>query len=219
MQERIVVGLDIGTTKVCAVVAAPDEMGRVNILGLGEAPSEGLNRGVVVNIDKTVQAIRKAVNDAAHAAGVQVESVVVGIAGDHIQSFQSRGVVTISSKNGIISPKDVARLLEDTTHVALPTDRRILHVVPQEFIVDGQDGVVDPVGMSGVRLEANVHIISGLVTAARKCSATHVATPPGAPSPEVTVLCCLVPSPEFSQALWSTRPDHLCRFRVRFLCN
>lgn len=167
MQERIVVGLDIGTTKVCAVVAAPDEMGRVNILGLGEAPSEGLNRGVVVNIDKTVQAIRKAVNDAAHAAGVQVESVVVGIAGDHIQSFQSRGVVTISNKNGIISPKDVARLLEDTTHVALPADRRILHVVPQEFIVDGQDGVLDPVGMSGVRLEANVHIISGLVTAAR----------------------------------------------------
>lgn len=167
MQERIVVGLDIGTTKVCAVVAAPDDLGRVNILGVGVAPSDGLNRGVVVNIDRTVQAIRKAVDDAAHAAGVVVESVVVGIAGDHIQSFQSRGVVTISNKNGIITSKDVARLLEDTTHVALPPDRKILHVVPQEFIVDGQDGVADPVGMSGVRLEANVHIISGLVTAAR----------------------------------------------------
>ena len=167
MQERIVVGLDIGTTKVCAVVAAPDELGRVNILGVGVAPSDGLNRGVVVNIESTVQAIRKAVNEAAHAAGVVVESVVVGIAGDHIQSFQSRGVITISNSNKIISPADVKRLLDDTTRVALPPDRKILHVLPQEFIVDGQDGVADPVGMSGVRLEANVHIISGLVTAAR----------------------------------------------------
>ncbi len=167
MNERIVVGVDIGTTKVCAVVAAVDDLNRINILGVGVAESDGLNRGVVVNIDKTVAAVQRAVNDAEHAAGVTVRSVVVGIAGDHVQSFQSRGVITISNRDGEISSRDVQRLLEDTTHVAMPADREILHVIPQEFIVDGQDGVADPVGMSGVRLEANVHIITGLVSAAK----------------------------------------------------
>ncbi len=167
MNERIVVGVDIGTTKVCAVVAAADEMNRVNILGVGVAESDGLNRGVVVNIDKTVASLRAAVSEAERAAGIQVRNVIVGIAGDHIQSFQSRGVITISNRDGEITRRDVERLLEDTTHVALPADREILHVIPQEFIVDGQDGVADPVGMSGIRLEANVHIITGLVSAAR----------------------------------------------------
>jgi cell division protein FtsA len=167
MNERIVVGVDIGTTKVGAVVAAADGMDRVNILGVGVAESEGLNRGVVVNIDKTVAAVKEAVREAEHAAGVSVSRVVVGIAGDHIQSFQSRGVVTISNRDGEITQRDVDRLLEDTMHVAMPADREILHVIPQEFIVDGQDGVADPVGMSGVRLEANVHIITGLVSAAK----------------------------------------------------
>ena len=166
MDEEIVVGLDIGTTKVCAVVAAEDELEGINILGVGVAPSEGLNRGVVVNIDKTVSAIREAVGKAERAAGVTVENVIVGIAGDHVQSFQSRGVIT-THREGIITQHDVQRLLEDTTHVAMPADRKILHVLPQEYIVDGQDGVVDPVGMSGVRLEANVHIVTGLVSAAR----------------------------------------------------
>src|SRR6056297_784163 len=165
MNENIVVGVDIGTTKVCAVVAAEDDLGRVNILGVGMAPSDGLNRGVVVNIDRTVNAVREAVEEAERAAGVEVQNVIVGIAGDHVQSFQTRGVVTIRS--GEITQKDVQRLLEDTMHVALPADREILHVIPQEFIVDGQDGVADPVGMSGVRLEANVHIITGLVSAAK----------------------------------------------------
>ncbi len=167
MNERIVVGVDIGTTKVCAVVASADEMNRVNILGVGVAESDGLNRGVVVNIDKTVASLQAALHEAERTAGIQARQVIVGIAGDHIQSFQSRGVITISNRDGEITRRDVERLLEDTTHVALPADREILHVIPQEFIVDGQDGVADPVGMSGVRLEANVHIITGLVSAAK----------------------------------------------------
>ena len=166
MDEEIVVGLDIGTTKVCAVVAAEDELEGINILGVGVASSEGLNRGVVVNIDKTVAAIKEAIGKAERAAGVTAEKVIVGIAGDHVQSFQSRGVIT-THRDGVITEHDVQRLLEDTTHVAMPADRKILHVLPQEYIVDGQDGVVDPVGMSGVRLEANVHIVTGLVSAAR----------------------------------------------------
>ena len=166
MHGEIVVGLDIGTTKVCAVVAAEDELDGINILGVGIAESEGLNRGVVVNIDKTVAAIQEAVGKAERAAGIEVRSVIVGIAGDHVQSFQSRGVIT-THREGEITQRDVQRLLEDTTHVAMPADREILHVLPQEYIVDGQDGVVDPVGMNGVRLEANVHIVTGLVSAAR----------------------------------------------------
>ncbi len=167
MNDRIIVGMDIGTTKVCAVVGAADSLERVNVLGMGLAESEGLNRGVVVNIDKTVAAVQEAIERAERAAGVSVESVIVGIAGDHVQSFQSRGVVTIADRDKEISRQDVQRLVEDTTHVAMPADREILHVIPQEFIVDGQDGVLDPVGMSGVRLEANVHIITGLVSAAK----------------------------------------------------
>ncbi len=166
MDGEIVVGLDIGTTKICAVVAAEDDLEGINILGVGIAESEGLNRGVVVNIDKTVAAIQEAVEKAERAAGVTVHSVIVGIAGDHVQSFQSRGVIT-THRDGVITQHDVQRLLEDTTHVAMPADREILHVLPQEYIVDGQDGVVDPIGMSGVRLEANVHIVTGLVSAAR----------------------------------------------------
>lgn len=163
--ERIVVGVDIGTTKICAVVASADAYDRVHVRGVGVAPSDGLNRGVVVNIDKTVAAVQKAIAEAEHTAGVRTKSVVVGIAGDHIQSFQSRGVITVAG--GEIDRADVRRLLDDTRHVAMPADREILHVLPQEFIVDGQDGVADPVGMSGMRLEANVHIITGLVSAAK----------------------------------------------------
>lgn len=165
--HRIVVGLDIGTTKICAVVATADDLDRINVLGVGIAESDGLNRGVVVNIDRTVAAVREAIGEAERCAGVKVRSVNVGIAGDHVQSFQSRGVVTIANRDEEIGERDVLRLLEDTTHVAMPADREILHVIPQEFIVDGQDGVADPVGMSGVRLEANVHIITGLVSAAK----------------------------------------------------
>jgi cell division protein FtsA len=178
--EEIIVGLDIGTTKVCAIVASsestddtnpapgePVKHGRINILGIGRSPSDGLTRGVVTNIDKTVRSIQTAVADAESQSGVKITSVAVGIAGDHIQSFQSRGVIAISGPEKEITQADVDRLIEDTKRVALPADRKIIHVIPQEFIIDGQDGVYDPVGMSGVRMEANVHIITGLITAAQ----------------------------------------------------
>lgn len=167
MNDRIIVGLDIGTTKVCAIVASTDENGRINILGIGHSPSDGLTRGVVTNIDKTVRSIQSAIEEAESQSGVKIQTVMVGIAGDHIQSFQSRGVIAISRPENEITQEDVDRLIEDTKRVALPSDRKIIHVIPQEFIIDGQDGVYDPVGMSGVRMEANVHIITGLVTAAQ----------------------------------------------------
>lgn len=165
--ENIIVGLDIGTTKVCAVVAGTDEHGRMNILGVGRSPSEGMMRGVVTHIDKTIRSIRNAVTEAQALSGVAIKSVVVGIAGDHIQSFQSRGVVGISGTDHEVTQADIDRLIEDTKRVALPSDRKIIHVIPQEFIIDGQDGVYDPLGMTGVRMEANVHIITGLVSASQ----------------------------------------------------
>lgn len=169
MEQNIAVGLDIGTTKVCAIVACPDENypGKLRVLGIGRSSSEGLTRGVVTNIEKTVRAIQSAVQDAEQQSGVKINSVTVGIAGDHIQSFQSRGVISISRPDHEITREDVDRLVEDTKKVALPPDRKIIHVIPQEFIVDGQDGIYDPVGMAGVRMEAVVHIITGLVTAAQ----------------------------------------------------
>ena len=166
-QENIMVGLDIGTTKICAIVASIDETKRINILGVGKAPSDGLNRGVVVNIDKTVNAIKDAVAQAELASGIQVNSVNVGIAGDHIRSMRSKGVITINNRDNEITSHDVERLLEDCQRIMLPTDQQILHVIPQEFVVDGQDGIADPVGMSGMRMEAEVHIITGLVSAAK----------------------------------------------------
>ena len=165
--ERIMVGLDIGTTKICAIVASIDEQERINILGVGKAPSDGLNRGVVVNIDKTVNAIKEAIAQAELASGIQVNSVNVGIAGDHIRSMRSKGVITINNRDNEITAQVVERLLEDCQRIMLPTDQQILHVIPQEFVVDGQDGISDPVGMSGMRMEAEVHIITGLVSAAK----------------------------------------------------
>ena len=166
-EDRIVVGLDIGTTKVCAVVASIDPQDRIHILGVGKASNEGLNRGVVVNIDKTVNAIKTAVEQAQLASGIEVNSVNVGIAGDHIRSMRSKGVITINNKDNEITVDDVERLLEDCQRIMLPTDQQILHIIPQEFVVDGQDGISDPVGMSGMRMEAEVHIITGLVSAAK----------------------------------------------------
>lgn len=167
--QDVIVGLDIGTSKVCAIVARRDQENPkgVHVLGIGHAPSDGLNRGVVVNIEKTVRSIERAVEGAEQQSGVKIQSVTVGIAGDHIQSFPSRGVVTISDPEQVVSRADVERLLTDAQRVSLPSDRSILHVIPQEYIIDGQDGISDPVGMSGLRMEANVHIITGLVTAAQ----------------------------------------------------
>jgi cell division protein FtsA len=165
--ENIIVGLDIGTTKVCAIVAGTDENGKMNILGIGRSPSDGITRGVVTHIDRTTNSIVNAIAEAQSSSGVTIKSVIVGIAGDHIQSFQSRGVIGISGEDHEVTQSDIERLIEDTKRVALPSDRKIIHVIPQEFIIDGQDGIYDPVGMSGVRMEANVHIITGLVSAAQ----------------------------------------------------
>lgn len=164
--QRIAVGLDIGTTKICAIVASKDsESTNLNILGIGIADSEGLNRGVVTNIERTVTSIKKVIHDAEQQSGIKIQDVVVGIAGDHIESFQSSGIVGISSPTNEISAKDIERLLEETRKIPISADRKIIHIIPQDFKIDGQDGIIDPLGMSGVRMEANVHVVTGLSTA------------------------------------------------------
>jgi cell division protein FtsA len=165
--RNFVVGLDIGTTKICAIVAEVHADGSMTVVGIGRAPSEGLNRGVVVNIEKTVYSIKEAIDKAQQQSGVAIEEVIVGIAGDHIQSFQTTGIISISNPNREISRHDVNRLLDETRNIALPSDRRILHIIPQDYIIDGQDGIKEPVGMSGIRMEARVHVVTGLVTAAQ----------------------------------------------------
>ncbi len=165
--RNIVVGLDIGTTKVCAIVAQVHTNNSLTILGIGKAPSKGLNRGVVVNINETVDAIQQAIEQAQQQSGIAIEEVVVGIAGDHIQSFQTTGIISIPNPNREITQDDVDRLLEETRKLPLPADRKILHVIPQDYIIDGQDGIQEPVGMSGIRMEARVHVVTGLVTAAQ----------------------------------------------------
>ncbi len=167
MEGRILTGLDIGTTKICAVVVKEDLDGRLNVVGIGSSPSYGLRKGVVVNIDKTVSAIQAAVEEAQTMAGVEIESVFVGIAGDHIRSINSKGMVGVSRDDHEIIPEDVERAINAAKALALPIDREIIHVIPQEFIVDDQDGIPDPVGMSGVRLEVEVHIVTAAVTSAQ----------------------------------------------------
>lgn len=165
-KTRITVGLDIGTTKICALVASVEpNSASLKILGIGIAESEGLNRGVVVNIDKTTRAIKNVVEQAEQQSGIKITDVNIGIAGDHIESTQSRGIITISNPTTEITQRDVDRLLDEARKINIPSDRQILHVLPQDFIIDGQDGIQDPVGMSGLRLEANVHIITGLKSA------------------------------------------------------
>lgn len=167
-KEGLIVGLDLGTTKVACVIAEEKEDGEeVSIVGVGTTPSEGLRRGVVVNLDKTVSSIKKAVAEAELMAGVRVEEVIAGIAGDHIRSINSRGVIAVSRPGFEITPKDVSRVLEQARAIAIPMDREIIHVLPQEFIVDDQGGIKDPVGMSGVRLEAVVHIVTSALTSAQ----------------------------------------------------
>src|SRR5213594_1084870 len=165
--NKHIVGLDIGTTKVSVTMAEPNEHGGIDIVGFGTCPSKGLRKGVVINLDATVDSIKSAVEEAELMAGVAVEQVFVGIAGGHVRGFNSRGVVTIASKDHEITRSDVARVLNAAKAVSIPPDREIFHVLPQEFIVDDQDGIRDPVGMSGVRLEAEVHIITGAASACR----------------------------------------------------
>lgn len=164
--EKIVVGLDIGTTKVCAIVGKKNEYGKINILGFGKAESDGVSRGVVVNIDKTVEAIRKAVAEAEMQSGVEINLVNVGIAGEHIRSMQHKGIITLSDPDMEMTAYDVKRLHDDMFRIATPPGMEILHVLPQEYTVDSQVGIKDPVGMSGVRLEGNFHIVTGQTTAA-----------------------------------------------------
>ena len=161
------VGLDIGTTKISCIIAEMKDGGELSIVGIGNAPSEGLRRGVVVDLEKTVGSIQRAAEEAERMAGVPVKGVYAGIAGDHIRSINSRGVIAVSRKDNEIGHADVERVVEAAKAIAIPMDREIIHVIPQEFIVDDQDGIHDPVGMSGVRLEAEVHIITGAVTSAK----------------------------------------------------
>jgi len=167
MESTIITGLDIGTTKVCAVIVKKDLEGKLNVVGIGSSPSYGLRKGVVVNIDKTVNSIRQAIEEAQTMAGVEVESVFVGIAGDHIRSLNSKGVVGVARDDHEITEDDVERAINAAKALALPIDREIIHVIPQEFIVDDQDGIPDPVGMSGVRLEVEVHVVTAAVTSAQ----------------------------------------------------
>jgi cell division protein FtsA len=159
------VGLDVGTTKVCAVIGELNEEDMVDIIGVGSAPSRGLRRGVVVNIDHTVASIRKAVEDAELMAGCRVESVHAGISGGHIKGINSHGVIAI--KNREVTAVDVERVIDAARAVAIPMDREVIHILPQDFMVDDQDGIKEPIGMAGVRLEAKVHIVTGAVSAAQ----------------------------------------------------
>ncbi len=167
-QQRIVVGLDIGTSKIVAIVAKIIDEDRVEIIGLGHKPSQGLKKGVVINIESTVAAIQEAVREAELMAGVEIKSVYAGIAGSHIRSMNSHGIVAI--KDGEVAASDVERVIDAAKAVAIPADQRILHVLPQEFIIDNQEGIREPIGMSGVRLEAKVHLITGAVSAAQNIS-------------------------------------------------
>ncbi|MEW6531504.1 MAG: cell division protein FtsA [Thermodesulfobacteriota bacterium] len=163
--ENTVVGLDIGTTKTCAIIGEINEDGMVDIIGLGTAPCRGLRRGVVVNIDHTVASIKKAVQDAELMAGCKAEVVLAGISGGHIKGINSHGVIAV--KNREVTPVDVERVIDAARAVAIPLDREVLHIVAQEYMVDDQDGIKEPVGMAGVRLEAKIHIITGAVSAAQ----------------------------------------------------
>jgi len=163
-KPEILVGVDIGTAKCTVVVGESSPSGSLRIVGVGGAPSEGLQKGVVVNMEATVQSTAQAIKEAEISAGCEIHSVFVGVDGGHIRAFNSHGVVGV--KGGEITRTDVDRVLEAARAVALPPDRDILHIVPQQFICDGQDGVKDPVGMAGVRLEAHVHLITTAIASA-----------------------------------------------------
>ena len=162
-QDKLLVGLDIGTTKICTVVGEVQN-GLVNIIGIGSHPSKGLRKGVVVNIEGTVQSIRKAVEEAELMAGCQINSVFAGIAGGHVRGINSHGVIAV--KNREITEHDIARVIDAASTISIPMDRKVIHVLPQEYIVDDQNGIRDPVGMCGVRLEGKVHIVTGAATSA-----------------------------------------------------
>lgn len=166
-KEDFVVGLDIGTTKICALVGRRDLEGKIEILGLGLSPSKGLRKGMVVDIEHTVQSITRAVEEAEAQAGVEITGIYAGIAGGHIEGLNRSGAVAVAHPDKEITRKDVERAINAAQVVAIPPDREVIHVLPQDFTIDNQDGIKEPVGMSGVRLEARIHIVTGAVAAAQ----------------------------------------------------
>ncbi|GCC53195.1 cell division protein FtsA [Chryseotalea sanaruensis] len=163
--EKIVVGLDIGTTKICAIVGRKNEFGKLEVLGMGKAESEGVVKGIVFNIDKTVYAIEKAIKEASDQSGIDIGVVNVGIAGQHIKSFVQHGGITRSSKEDEITVDDIERLTQDMYRMVVPPGSQIIHVMPQDYMVDYEEGIKEPVGMSGVRLEADFHVITAQTNA------------------------------------------------------
>ena len=164
MQERVIVGIDVGTTKVCVLVGELDRDGKLNIVGVGTCPSQGLRRGVVVNIEETVTSIAAALDRAERLSGKKITSSYVGIAGSHIASENSKGFVAISPNHRDITPNDISRAVEVAQAIAIPANREIIHVIPRGYVVDGQEGIKNPIGMSGFRLEVEAHIITGSVS-------------------------------------------------------
>lgn len=163
-KNSYIVGFDIGTKKVVALIGEITEERKIEIIGIGHVESRGLRKGVVVNLEATVNSIKKAQEEAELMAGVEIDSAFIGISGAHIKSFNSRGVIAVSGKNKKISPEDIKRVISQSRAVSIPPDREIIHVIPQEFVVDDQDGIKDPQGMSGIKLEVNVHIVSSAIT-------------------------------------------------------
>lgn len=160
-RERYVVGLDIGTSKVCTVVGEIVDGGGLDVIGIGSAESKGLKRGVVVNLEAAVDSIKKSIEEAELMAGVEIGSVHLGLSGPHIKGFNSRGVVAVAGKNREVTRDDVRRAIDAARAVSLPAGREIVHVLPQDFVVDEQEGIANPVGLNGARLEVNVHIVTG----------------------------------------------------------
>jgi cell division protein FtsA len=170
-RDNVVVGLDIGTTKICAIVGEVKPDGGLDIIGIGTAPSKGLRKGVVINIESTVASIKRAIEEAELMAGCEISSVYAGIAGGHIRGFNSHGIVAVKDRE--VNEADIERVIDAAKAVAIPVDREVIHILPQEFVIDDQDGIKEPLGMSGVRLEAKIHIVTGAVTSAQnivKCA-------------------------------------------------
>ena len=165
--RQVVAGLDVGTTKSCCVIAEWSAHGQLDVIGVGLSPCRGLRKGVVVNIDSTVESIKQAVGEAEQMAGTEISSVLVGIAGGHIRGVNSRGAIAVSGKHREVSQHDIDRALEAARAINLPQDREVIHVLPQTYVVDDQDGVKEPLGMSGVRLEVEVHLVTGATTSVR----------------------------------------------------
>ena len=163
-EDKYIVALDIGTSKVCALVGEIGDRGQLEIIGKGTSPMKGTRRGNIINLDQAVEAVKKAVDECEVMAGLQIESAYVGVAGDHIRSVNSRGVVSVMGKHKEIAREDIDRVIEASKSINVPSELELLHVIPREFVVDGQDGIHDPLGMTATRLEANVHIVTGART-------------------------------------------------------